>query len=78
VVKNNSQYLWPWRQSVVTSLHISRASELKNLSVGDITASAEVSRQEVDGPEFDSRIQGGVLVSCNQGIFLRADIDNYP
>lgn len=31
-------------------------------AIGDITASAEVSRLEVDGPEFDSRIQGGVLV----------------
>lgn len=32
-------------------------------AIGDITASAEVSRLEVDGEEFDSRIQGGVLVS---------------
>lgn len=32
-------------------------------AVGDITASAEVSRVEVDGLEFDSRIQGGILVS---------------
>lgn len=32
-------------------------------AIGDITASAEVSRQEVVGLEFDSRIQGGVLVS---------------
>ena len=31
-------------------------------AIGDITASAEVSRQAVDGEEFDSRIQGGVLV----------------
>ena len=31
-------------------------------AIGDITASAEVSRVAVDGPEFDSRIQGGVLV----------------
>ena len=31
-------------------------------AIGDITASAEVSRVEVDGPEFDTRIQGGVLV----------------
>jgi xanthine/uracil permease len=30
-------------------------------AIGDITASSEVSRVEVDGPEFDSRIQGGVL-----------------
>lgn len=31
-------------------------------AIGDITASAEVSRVAVDGEEFDSRIQGGVLV----------------
>jgi hypothetical protein len=31
-------------------------------SMGDITASAEVSRLKVDGEEFDSRIQGGILV----------------
>jgi len=30
-------------------------------AIGDITASAEVSRVAVDGYEFDSRIQGGVL-----------------
>ena len=32
-------------------------------AIGDITASAEVSRVPVDGEEFDTRIQGGVLVS---------------
>ena len=31
-------------------------------AIGDITASAELSRVDVDGPEFDTRIQGGVLV----------------
>lgn len=31
-------------------------------AIGDITASAEVSRVEVDGPEFETRIQGGILV----------------
>lgn len=31
-------------------------------AIGDITASAEVSRVAVHGEEFDSRIQGGVLV----------------
>lgn len=36
-------------------------------AIGDITASAEVSRVEVDGEDFDSRIQGGVLV-CMRGI----------
>lgn len=31
-------------------------------ATGDITASAEVSRLPVDGIEFDSRVQGGILV----------------
>nr|GAT55564.1 predicted protein [Mycena chlorophos] len=39
------------------AVYISVAME----AIGDITASAEVSRQPVDGPVFDSRIQGGVL-----------------
>lgn len=30
-------------------------------SIGDITATCDVSRCEVEGPAFDSRIQGGVL-----------------
>ena len=34
-------------------------------AIGDITASAEVSRVAVVGEEFDSRIQGGVLVRGN-------------
>ncbi|PSS08840.1 hypothetical protein PHLCEN_2v3455 [Hermanssonia centrifuga] len=34
-------------------------------AIGDITASAEVSRVPVDGEEFDTRIQGGVL---NNGV----------
>ncbi|KAI0940361.1 hypothetical protein AcV5_001491 [Taiwanofungus camphoratus] len=40
-------------------------------AIGDITASAEVSRVAVDGEEFDSRIQGGVL-SDGIGGFLSA------
>lgn len=40
-------------------------------AIGDITASAEVSRVPVDGEEFDSRIQGGVLV----GSVHQTDID---
>ncbi|KAJ7049171.1 permease family-domain-containing protein [Mycena amicta] len=40
-------------------------------AIGDITASAEVSRQPVDGEVFDSRIQGGVL-SDGIGGFLSA------
>lgn len=31
-------------------------------AIGDITASAEVSRLKVTGDDFGSRIQGGVLV----------------
>lgn len=31
-------------------------------AIGDITASAEASRVDVQGLEFDSRIQGGILV----------------
>ncbi|KAF8628733.1 hypothetical protein AX15_003747 [Amanita polypyramis BW_CC] len=39
------------------AVYISLAME----AIGDITASAEVSRLPVEGLEFDSRIQGGVL-----------------
>lgn len=38
-------------------------------AIGDITASAEVSRLKVEGPEFDSRIQGGVLADGVAGFF---------
>lgn len=37
-------------------------------AIGDITASAEVSRVEVDGEQFDSRIQGGILVRTHHSI----------
>ncbi|KAI6097459.1 xanthine/uracil permease [Pisolithus sp. B1] len=40
-------------------------------AIGDITASAEVSRLNVDDEEFDSRVQGGVL-SDGMGGFLSA------
>jgi uracil-xanthine permease len=40
-------------------------------AIGDITASSEVSRVDIEGPEFDSRIQGGVL-SDGLGGFLSA------
>jgi len=33
-------------------------------AIGDITAPAEVSQLPVHGEEFDSRIQGGILVSA--------------
>ena len=35
-------------------------------AIGDITASAEVSRLAVEGEEFDTRIQGGILVRFHQ------------
>ena len=38
-------------------------------AIGDVTASAEVSRVAVDGEEFDSRIQGGVLSDGLGGFF---------
>ncbi|KAF2180552.1 purine permease [Zopfia rhizophila CBS 207.26] len=37
-------------------------------AIGDITASCDVSRLEVDGDMFDSRIQGGVLADGLNGI----------
>lgn len=37
-------------------------------AIGDITATCEVSRLQVDGPLFDSRIQGGVLADGLNGI----------
>ncbi|KAJ9126824.1 hypothetical protein QFC24_001857 [Naganishia onofrii] len=37
-------------------------------AIGDITASSEVSRLSVDGPDFDSRIQGGVLADGFAGM----------
>ncbi|KAF8656155.1 hypothetical protein AX16_002724 [Volvariella volvacea WC 439] len=40
-------------------------------AIGDITASSEVSRVAIQGPEFDSRIQGGIL-SDGIGGFLSA------
>lgn len=49
------------------AVYVSLAME----AIGDITASAEVSRVPVDGEEFDSRIQGGVL-SDGIGGFLSA------
>ncbi|KAL4076444.1 permease family-domain-containing protein [Scleroderma yunnanense] len=47
------------------AVYISVAME----AIGDITASAEVSRLQVDGEEFDSRIQGGVLSDGLGGFF---------
>jgi len=37
-------------------------------AIGDITATCDVSRLEVDGPLFDSRIQGGVLADGLNGL----------
>ncbi|KAF8582152.1 Xanthine/uracil permease [Ramaria rubella] len=38
-------------------------------AIGDITASAEVSRVAVVGPEFETRIQGGILADGMGGFF---------
>ncbi|TFK97200.1 Xanthine/uracil permease [Pterulicium gracile] len=46
-------------------------------AIGDITASCEVSRVAVEGPEFDSRIQGGIL-SDGIGGFVSALFTNTP
>src|ERR1700754_4689468 len=37
-------------------------------AIGDITASCDVSRLEVEGPVFNSRIQGGVLADGLNGM----------
>jgi len=47
------------------AVYISLAME----AIGDITAAAEVSRVEVEGADFDSRIQGGVLSDGLGGFF---------
>jgi uric acid-xanthine permease len=40
-------------------------------AIGDITATSDVSNLEVEGPQFDSRIQGGVLADgCNSRMCL--------
>ncbi|KAF7295977.1 hypothetical protein MKEN_01412300 [Mycena kentingensis (nom. inval.)] len=49
------------------AVYVSLAME----AIGDITASAEVSRQPVDGDVFDSRLQGGIL-SDGIGGFISA------
>lgn len=46
-------------------------------AMGDITASAEVSRVAVEGEEFESRIQGGVLVSYIPLIIIFFKADSY-
>ncbi|EXJ95399.1 uric acid-xanthine permease [Capronia coronata CBS 617.96] len=37
-------------------------------AIGDVTATCDVSRLEVEGPQFESRIQGGVLADGLNGI----------
>ena len=37
-------------------------------AIGDITATCDVSRLQVDGELFDSRIQGGVLADGLNGV----------
>jgi uric acid-xanthine permease len=36
-------------------------------AIGDITATCDVSRLEVEGPQFESRIQGGILADGLNG-----------
>ena len=38
-------------------------------AIGDITASCDVSRLEVEGPVYESRIQGGVLADGVSSVF---------
>ena len=52
-----------------TSSNKFRVVSLAMEAIGDVTASAEVSRLPVDGIEFDSRIQGGVLVCTHLLVF---------
>jgi len=47
------------------AVYVSLAME----AIGDITASAEVSQLPVDGEEFDTRIQGGILADGLGGFF---------
>lgn len=42
---------------------------LMSEAVGDITATSEVSRLEVEGPNFDRRVRGGILSDGLGGIF---------
>ena len=75
---------WPFMVScLIASEHLRRlhTCTLCKVSVleaiGNIMASAEVSRLEVDDDEFDSRIRGGVLIS--HLIFISsplADLEN--
>lgn len=58
-VYGTHNFLSPLQSMFIERHTVSLAME----AIGDITASAEVSRLDVDGVEFDSRIQGGVLVS---------------
>lgn len=37
-------------------------------AIGDITATSDVTRLEIEGPQYDSRIQGGVLADGLSGI----------
>jgi uracil-xanthine permease len=37
-------------------------------AIGDVTATCDVSRLEVEGPQFESRIQGGVLADGLNGV----------
>jgi hypothetical protein len=47
-------------------------------AIGDITASAEVSRVEVEGEDFESRIQGGVLVCVHLMVYKPTELISMP
>ncbi|ESK97055.1 purine permease, partial [Moniliophthora roreri MCA 2997] len=57
--------VYPFAILPMLAVYISLTIEV----IGEITASAEVSQQAIDGPEFDSRIQGGVLADSVSGFF---------
>ena len=69
---NSARGLWyafSHAQKHLTSSNKLRVVSLAMEAIGDVTASAEVSRLPVDGIEFDSRIQGGVLVCTHLLVF---------
>ena len=50
-----------YSEAAIDTSDLSDIVSLAMEAIGDTTASAEVSRVAVEGEEFDSRIQGGVL-----------------
>merc|ERR1711939_99798 len=58
----------------ILAVYIALACE----ATGDITASSEASREPIDGPLFDSRVQGGILAdginSCISGLMMNPPV----